>query len=166
MPSLTEIFSSTKISLQVTMHFHSDVCTSRDVKLIIPQMVVCHGRFKYHFDKALVYLCALFNIYIIKNNINGTNLTHTWSKSQYMHVTCTLSWINPSLSWINPMGPTWGPSEADRPRWAPCWPHELCYLGWLRQQIILFKLYIDETISIRGSYHWKERLWKSIYQSL
>ena len=27
------------------------------------------------------------------------------------------------------MGPTWGPSGADRPRWAPCWPHELCYLG-------------------------------------
>ena len=25
------------------------------------------------------------------------------------------------------MGPTWGPSEADR--WAPCWPHEFCYLG-------------------------------------
>ena len=28
------------------------------------------------------------------------------------------------------MGPTWGPSGADRPQWAPCWPHELCYLGW------------------------------------
>ena len=24
------------------------------------------------------------------------------------------------------MGPTWGPTGADR---APCWPHELCYLG-------------------------------------
>ena len=25
------------------------------------------------------------------------------------------------------MGPKWGPSGADR--WAPCWPHGLCYLG-------------------------------------
>ena len=25
------------------------------------------------------------------------------------------------------MGPTWGPSGADR--LVPCWPHELCYLG-------------------------------------
>ena len=24
------------------------------------------------------------------------------------------------------IGPTWGPTE---PRWAPCWPHELHYLG-------------------------------------
>ena len=23
-------------------------------------------------------------------------------------------------------GPTWGPTG---PRWVPCWPHELCYLG-------------------------------------
>ena len=27
------------------------------------------------------------------------------------------------------MGPTWGPSGPTGPRWAPCWPHELCYLG-------------------------------------
>ena len=27
------------------------------------------------------------------------------------------------------MGPTWGPSGADRTQVAPCWPHELCYLG-------------------------------------
>ena len=34
------------------------------------------------------------------------------------------------------MGPTWGPSGADRPRWAPCWPHELCYLGYFVHRII------------------------------
>ena len=28
------------------------------------------------------------------------------------------------------MGPTWGPFGATGPRWAPCWPHELCYQGW------------------------------------
>ena len=27
------------------------------------------------------------------------------------------------------MGPIWGPSGPTGPRWAPCWPHELCYLG-------------------------------------
>ena len=29
------------------------------------------------------------------------------------------------------MGPSWGPSGADRTQAAPCWPHELCYLGIL-----------------------------------
>ena len=28
------------------------------------------------------------------------------------------------------MGPTWGPSGADRTQVGPCWPHGLCYLGW------------------------------------
>ena len=27
------------------------------------------------------------------------------------------------------VGPTWGPSGAGRTQVAPCWPHELCYLG-------------------------------------
>ena len=27
------------------------------------------------------------------------------------------------------MGPTWGPSGPTGPRWASCWPHEICYLG-------------------------------------
>ena len=27
------------------------------------------------------------------------------------------------------MGPTWGPSGADRTQVGPCWPHEICYLG-------------------------------------
>ena len=28
------------------------------------------------------------------------------------------------------MGPTWAHLGPTGPRWAPCWPHELCYLGW------------------------------------
>ena len=35
------------------------------------------------------------------------------------------------------MGPTWGPSGADRTQAAPCWPNELCYVG--NQWIILTK---------------------------
>ena len=27
------------------------------------------------------------------------------------------------------MGPSWGPSGADKTQVGPCWPHELCYLG-------------------------------------
>ena len=27
------------------------------------------------------------------------------------------------------MGPTWAHLGPAGPRWAPCWPHELCYLG-------------------------------------
>ena len=29
------------------------------------------------------------------------------------------------------MGPTWAPLGPTGPRWAQCWPHELCYLGLL-----------------------------------
>ena len=35
------------------------------------------------------------------------------------------------------MGPTWGPSGADR--WAPCWSHERCYLG------LMVRFFITET---------------------
>ena len=27
------------------------------------------------------------------------------------------------------MGPTWDPPGANKTRWTPCWPHEICYLG-------------------------------------
>ena len=46
-------------------------------------------------------------------------------------------WISPttviSLLPLIPrfMGPTWGQLEPTGPKWAPCWPHELCYLGLL-----------------------------------
>ena len=52
----------------------------------------------------------------------------------------TVWWIIPSRSHLYSihlnttliarfMGPTWDPSGATGPRWAPCWPQELCYLG-------------------------------------
>ena len=34
-----------------------------------------------------------------------------------------------TTTWARFIGPTWGPSGADRTRVAPCWPHELCSLG-------------------------------------
>ena len=36
------------------------------------------------------------------------------------------------------MGPTWGPSGADRTQVVPCWPHELCYLGIHRLAVSSF----------------------------
>ena len=39
------------------------------------------------------------------------------------------------------MGPTWGPYRADRLRWAPCWPHELYYLGYDSQPNQCFHLF-------------------------
>ena len=36
----------------------------------------------------------------------------------------------PSITLITRfMGPTWAHLGPIGPRWAPCWPHELCYLG-------------------------------------
>ena len=37
------------------------------------------------------------------------------------------------------MGPTWGPSGADRTQVGPCWPHELCYLGWINARLQYFQ---------------------------
>ena len=34
------------------------------------------------------------------------------------------------------MGPTWGPSGADRAQVGPCWPHQLCYLGRFTHQTV------------------------------
>ena len=41
------------------------------------------------------------------------------------------------------MGPTWGPSGADGPRWAPCWPHELCYLGSYSESNLVITVLAD-----------------------
>ena len=58
----------------------------------------------------------------------------------------SLHWVQTSLPWSSPtLTYRWGGGAALRdpdstvhgahlvptgPRWAPCWPHELCYLGW------------------------------------
>ena len=46
------------------------------------------------------------------------------------------------------MGPTWGLSGAGRTQVAPCWPHELCYLGY-------------HTISSYPGYFWEPH-WNSM----
>ena len=46
------------------------------------------------------------------------------------------------------IGPTWGHLGPTGPRWAPCWPHELCYLGMYHQRWFGFVRYITITL------HW------------
>ena len=42
---------------------------------------------------------------------------------------CCREFASNATRWF--MGPTWGPPGPTGPRWVPCWPHELCYLGSL-----------------------------------
>ena len=45
------------------------------------------------------------------------------------------------------MGPTWGPSGPTGPRWAPCLPHRLCYLGWsLGPSVVIVLIYVSWNI--------------------
>ena len=76
-------------------------------------------------------------------NVSMTSSLHSqngWQRTSRRNCfhDAAMAWIEPSLI-VRFMGPTWGPTGADRtqvgaqvgptgPRWAPCWPHELCYL--------------------------------------
>ena len=48
--------------------------------------------------------------------------------------TLQLNWRSDTSIWVPWEQGSWGQHGAHlgptRPRWAPCWPHELCYLGW------------------------------------
>ena len=50
------------------------------------------------------------------------------------------------------MGPTWGPSGPTGPSWAPCWPHELCYLGSAAMSSVMHPIW-----HFIGHYHCEER---------
>ena len=50
------------------------------------------------------------------------SFTEVISSSKRLHVT-----IEPITALI--VWPTWGLPRPPGPRWAPCWPHEPCYLG-------------------------------------
>ena len=53
---------------------------------------------------------------------------------------------------------SWGQHEAHLgptgPRWPPCWPHELCYLGWLDRQIQILELISFDHLTV-----WLSRVW-------
>ena len=75
------------------------------------------------------------------NTRTWTTLTHlaevpmkvtkfAWRKLRLRLLVIQAEWtiIHNSSLMARFMGPTWGPSG---PRWTPCWPYELCYLGYL-----------------------------------
>ena len=53
---------------------------------------------------------------------------------------------------------SWGQHEAHLgptgPRWPPCWPHELCYLGWLDRQIQILELISFDHLTVGLSRVW------------
>ena len=53
-------------------------------------------------------------------------ITTLWIKPQYMCITMPHTASQNSKVHGANMGPIWGPTG---PRWAPCWPHELCFKG-------------------------------------
>ena len=59
------------------------------------------------------------------------NFTYHWHKTSYYRRIPGGFYksMQSLIAWF--MGPTWGPSGATGPRWAPSWPHEFCYLGYL-----------------------------------
>ena len=67
--------------------------------------------------------CAVVDIVLYAMSCFFSKLLYTQNENPYSPT------INSPSLIARFMGPTWGPSGADRTRWAPCWPHELCYLG-------------------------------------
>ena len=48
-----------------------------------------------------------------------------WQYLSYSHINpCSIATLIARF-----MGPTWAHLGSTGPRWAPCWPHEPCYLG-------------------------------------
>ena len=62
-------------------------------------------------------------------NYSGQSRSISWPWCLYYCLTCNgvdcVCKRGTLIAWF--MGPTWGPSGADR--WAPCWPNEFNYLG-------------------------------------
>ena len=63
---------------------------------------------------------------LVKHDTGIHWFAYTWAYFENNIKHSALNWISTSLI-VRFMGPTWGPTG---PRWAPCWPHELCYLGY------------------------------------
>ena len=80
-------------------------------------------------SSCLAHLSTCFHIccnaaYVFHSNIRATR------NSRLSQSSCCC-WPGPWWSALiaSFMGPKWGPPGPTGPRWAPCWPHELCYLG-------------------------------------
>ena len=57
------------------------------------------------------------------------------------------------------MGPTWGHLGPTGPRWAPCWPHEPCYLGYGFTSKSHYEAKSNLNLYNRNAYTWKDSLY-------
>ena len=58
------------------------------------------------------------------------------------------------------MGPTWAHLGPTGPRWAPCWPHELCYLGSYRYRTLFHSMWHYRSLEYyKGFYDMKGERW-------
>ena len=90
-------------------------------------------------------------------------------------------WVGTPASWFNIkmtsyqysliarfMGPTWAHLGPTGPRWAPCWPHELCYLcrkSHCGDKTVVRSSYLHNGISYickMSSLYWIRALWGPI----
>ena len=70
--------------------------------------------------------CLQTKVYCSHNPLWVAIRSVGWSAGSYSWLYMTI--IPDSTVHETNMGPIWGPTG---PKWAPCWPHERCYLGWL-----------------------------------
>ena len=63
------------------------------------------------------------------------------------------------------MGPTWAHLGPTGPRWAPCWPHEPCYLGYVTNAL-LREIISPKDVSFWGMIIWKRLWWDNIVMTM
>ena len=88
----------------------------------------------FPFDDVIIRNANIWNMTIYNNTLRRTPFNKIFTKFDWANHLTIL--FNDSISTkanttliARFMGPTWGPSGPTGPWWAPCWPHELCYLG-------------------------------------
>ena len=81
-----------------------------------------------HFIKPLSLLSVCINLFMIKSTKVQYHIYHDNDTGRYSDQNMN-SWRTPLIA--RSMGPTWGPSGADRTQVGPCWPHKLCHLALL-----------------------------------
>ena len=78
----------------------------------------------------LGYVIWIMVLYFNNSNTLGAGLCCKWPDDDLL--------INISMpsQIVRFMGPTWAHLGPVGPRWAPCWPHELCYQGCDNESVL------------------------------
>ena len=62
---------------------------------------------------------------------SGKRGSEVFAISNQEHLSNSIPVQSESIQITRFMGPPWAHLRPTGPRWAPCWPHELCYLGYM-----------------------------------